>query len=199
MKTLRCFIIMILYFYINNFAFAQSGSYECVLPSSGSSRNQMLKANTRTVAKTGTIKAMAIYAVPNNATSDLAPIWIGNIDNVHNFMSVCSFGLFNLQITVIKKDSLHCFRSDYNMPHDYIFNYQDFVRNVLEQVDSVYDLGQNDNDGPDGIPNSGDDDGYVDAVFFNIINYPDTISQQGTANALVGGDWTSRDTAYIVK
>jgi M6 family metalloprotease-like protein len=37
---------------------------------------------------------------------------------------------------------------------------------ALEAVDSLIDFGLFDNDGPDGIPNSGDDDGYVDAVAF---------------------------------
>lgn len=33
-------------------------------------------------------------------------------------------------------------------------------------VDESLDLGQFDNDGPDGIPNSGDDNGLIDSVFF---------------------------------
>lgn len=39
-------------------------------------------------------------------------------------------------------------------------------RQVLERVDPSIDFAQFDNDGPDGIPNSGDDDGYVDFVAF---------------------------------
>ncbi|HSH45100.1 MAG TPA: M6 family metalloprotease domain-containing protein [Longimicrobiales bacterium] len=39
-------------------------------------------------------------------------------------------------------------------------------RQVLEQVDPSIDFSHFDNDGPDGIPNSGDDDGYVDFVAF---------------------------------
>ncbi|MDZ7779086.1 MAG: hypothetical protein U5R14_03995 [Gemmatimonadota bacterium] len=37
------------------------------------------------------------------------------------------------------------------------------VQQVLES-DPDFDWGRFDNDGPDGIPNSGDDDGYVDAL-----------------------------------
>ena len=40
---------------------------------------------------------------------------------------------------------------------------------ILETItahDATIDFGQFDNDGPDGIPNSGDDDGYVDFVAF---------------------------------
>lgn len=37
---------------------------------------------------------------------------------------------------------------------------------ALRKADSETDFGQFDNDGPDGVPNSGDDDGKVDVVFF---------------------------------
>jgi len=38
-----------------------------------------------------------------------------------------------------------------------------FIKSLLDQLPGV-DWGQYDNDGPDGVPNSGDDDGYVDAL-----------------------------------
>jgi len=37
-------------------------------------------------------------------------------------------------------------------------------REALEAADRVIDFGAYDNDGPDGVPNSGDDDGFVDFV-----------------------------------
>ena len=42
----------------------------------------------------------------------------------------------------------------------------DFLTESLDQADLEIDFTQYDNDGSDGIPNSGDDDGYVDATFF---------------------------------
>ena len=39
-----------------------------------------------------------------------------------------------------------------------------FVAHAVQAADSQIDFGRFDNDGPDGIPNSGDDDGYVDAL-----------------------------------
>ncbi|MBL7027756.1 MAG: M6 family metalloprotease domain-containing protein [Candidatus Marinimicrobia bacterium] len=42
----------------------------------------------------------------------------------------------------------------------------DFMTESLNQADPEIDFTQYDNDGPDGIPNSGDDDGKVDATFF---------------------------------
>lgn len=41
----------------------------------------------------------------------------------------------------------------------------EFIVRILESVDDgSVDWGQFDNDGPDGVPNSGDDDGYVDIL-----------------------------------
>jgi M6 family metalloprotease-like protein len=40
------------------------------------------------------------------------------------------------------------------------------ITQTLTANDAAIDFGQYDNDGPDGIPNSGDDDGYVDFVSF---------------------------------
>jgi len=42
----------------------------------------------------------------------------------------------------------------------------DFLRESLDLADIEVDFSQYDNDGPDGVANSGDDDGYVDACFF---------------------------------
>jgi M6 family metalloprotease-like protein len=40
------------------------------------------------------------------------------------------------------------------------------IQDAIAQLDPILDFSQFDNDGPDGVPNSGDDDGYVDSVFF---------------------------------
>jgi len=39
-----------------------------------------------------------------------------------------------------------------------------YIKEVLQLADPAVNFGTYDNDGPDGIPNSGDDDGYVDFV-----------------------------------
>jgi M6 family metalloprotease-like protein len=41
-----------------------------------------------------------------------------------------------------------------------------YLRDILAKADAQVDFSQFDNDGPDGIPNSGDDDGIVDFVAF---------------------------------
>lgn len=47
---------------------------------------------------------------------------------------------------------------------DAITRMQQGLREALSKVDATVDFSQFDNDGPDGIPNSGDDDGHVDLV-----------------------------------
>jgi len=42
----------------------------------------------------------------------------------------------------------------------------EFMEELLDTFDGSVDFGQYDNDGPDGVPNSGDDDGFVDLVAF---------------------------------
>jgi M6 family metalloprotease-like protein len=49
---------------------------------------------------------------------------------------------------------------------DAINRLQTGFRQALARVDATVDFGQFDNDGPDLIPNSGDDDGYVDMIMF---------------------------------
>ncbi|MCK5381963.1 MAG: immune inhibitor A, partial [Candidatus Latescibacteria bacterium] len=56
--------------------------------------------------------------------------------------------------------------------------------------DGEVDFSEYDNDGPDGLPNSGDDDGYVDMVFINLNSRPkrffDADLQDATGIALLG-------------
>ncbi|MGD8729096.1 MAG: M6 family metalloprotease domain-containing protein, partial [Gemmatimonadota bacterium] len=57
----------------------------------------------------------------------------------------------------------------------------DYIKELLDLQAGV-DWGAFDNDGPDGVPNSGDDDGYVDAL---AVVHP-------TAGAECSGDWPDR-------
>jgi M6 family metalloprotease-like protein len=54
-----------------------------------------------------------------------------------------------------------------------------FLLELLQANDPAVDFGQYDNDGPDGMPNSGDDDGFVDFVAFV---HPETGGECGTTN-----------------
>lgn len=48
---------------------------------------------------------------------------------------------------------------------DYPQNCQKMAEDAVAAVDPYVDFSQYDNDGPDGIPDSGDDDGFVDGLF----------------------------------
>ena len=54
-----------------------------------------------------------------------------------------------------------------------------FLQEILVARDPTVDFGQYDNDGPDGIPNSGDDDGFVDFIAFV---HPEIGGECGTGN-----------------
>ena len=60
-----------------------------------------------------------------------------------------------------------------------------FNREVLKKADREVDFSFFDNDGPDGVPNSGDDDGYVDYLFILVEGeYPGFLP--GTAAGIAG-------------
>ncbi len=61
----------------------------------------------------------------------------------------------------------------------------DLITTTLAANDAAVDFGQYDNDGPDGIPNSGDDDGYVDFVAF-------VQPEEGAECGVSGNIWSHR-------
>ena len=76
--------------------------------------------------------------------------------------------------------------------------YGRFAREVIEAVDADVDLGRYDNDGPDGVANSGDDDGYVDFIFLVSASAPTgfiTEEATGVAQLGLGSDFVSQDRA----
>jgi len=56
---------------------------------------------------------------------------------------------------------------------------REFLQQTLDLNDVAINFAQHDNDGPDGVPNSGDDDGYVDFVAFV---HAETGGECGTSN-----------------
>ena len=73
-----------------------------------------------------------------------------------------------------------------------------FNLEVLTAADADVDFGLFDNDGPDGVPNSGDDDGYVDIVFINLHTAPRNFFMSmadGIASLGLNADYISGDPA----
>ena len=82
--------------------------------------------------------------------------------------------------------------SDSNKPG----SYGQFSRDILSQADGDLDFALFDSDGPDGIANSGDDDGVVDAVFIILDRVPLNFLQgaaTGVASLGLHEDWLTDD------
>ncbi|MCP4230449.1 MAG: M6 family metalloprotease domain-containing protein [bacterium] len=89
----------------------------------------------------------------------------------------------------------------YRTTDDYNYNYNDqnyglswgggaVARKAAELSDPDVDFGDYDNDGPDGVPNSGDDDGYVD--LFLVFHAGPCGSQTGDVNDI----WSHKSSIY---
>ena len=64
----------------------------------------------------------------------------------------------------------------------------DYLVDALQRVDATTNFGQYDNDGPDGVPNSGDDDGFVDVTVFQYVEIA------ASCGAPDPGPWPHRST-----
>ena len=76
--------------------------------------------------------------------------------------------------------------------------YGRFAREIIEAVDADVDFSRYDNDGPDGVANSGDDDGYVDFIFIISASAPPGFIVEeatGVARLGLGNDFVSQDRA----
>lgn len=89
--------------------------------------------------------------------------------SVKTFYREMSRGVFTLDGTVsawlpLPQTAAYYYPSDATDP---VFGRdREFLRDALMAADPAMNFALFDNDGPDGVPNSGDDDGYVDAAAF---------------------------------
>ena len=69
----------------------------------------------------------------------------------------------------------------------------EYMVSALQRMDAYTNFGQYDNNGPDGIPNSGDDDGFVDVAVFQYPEIPASCGGPGVwpHRSRVSG-WTGR-------
>ena len=103
---------------------------------------------------------------------DSLPSWAGSLfdpdrpGSVSHFYREMSFGRLTLRGTVAPRRYLaRGAAADYAAAGPTEFGrYGDFAREILRQVDDDLDLARFDDDGPDGRPDSGDDDGEVDLI-----------------------------------
>ncbi len=116
-----------------------------------------------------------------------------------HFYDTMSFGQLQIEGTVVpKRYASNRPASAYRARVSGEFGrYNEFVQEILRKVDRDVDLRAFDNDGPDGEPDSGDDDGRVDYVFVNVLSAPrDFLLKGATGIANLGGfidDYRSAD------
>ena len=128
----------------------------------------------------------------------LAPEWAeylfdGNPGSVNHYYNEISFG----QITITGK----YLPKRYELPRVssyYSNNLDEYTRDLLDAVDNdeTVDFSMFDNDGPDGIPGSEDDDGYVDFIVLMPMSRPiDFIvgSADGIAELRLQGNYYTSD------
>ena len=131
---------------------------------------------------TGTLNVLVIYAqfrdeagqgerIPSAADRIFDPSLPGSFTHYYDEMS---FGQLRVEGTVLPR------RYTSDLPASAYLSasptergrYGDFAVDILKKVDADVDFGQFDNDGADGLPNSGDDDRAVDYVFLILRSVP---------------------------
>ena len=154
-------------------------------------------------SQTGHIHALTIFAhfaderslgseIPSFATR----IFAEQPSSLTHFYREMSRGQFTLTGEVLPR--WYVARSNADAYAGEESGYGRFAREVIEAVDADVDLGRYDNDGPDGVPNSGDDDGYVDFIFLISASTPTGfITEEATGVARLGlfNDFVSQDRA----
>ena len=157
----------------------------------------------------GTVHSLVLFArFQEEDGSSQPPAWAADLFNrdlpgsLAHFYSEMSNGQFDLRGTSL--DRVYASRgpaSDYLAGgYGQVGAFGRFVSEVLQEADQEVDFGQFDNDGPDGEPNSGDDDGYVDFLFVVMQSTPsrfvisdaDGVEQLGLFNDYITDDESSR-------
>jgi len=157
------------------------------------------------IATSGHVHALTVFARFQDE-EDLAgaavPSFVADLfderlpGSISHFYDEMSRGQFGLSGTVLPRwYAAEKGTGGYTAPNG---DFGDFAREVIEAVDVDIDLGLYDNDGPDGLPNSGDDDGYVDFLFIVTRAAPQGFiidAATGIARLGLGQDYRSNDLA----
>ena len=161
-----------------------------------------------TAQASGTYNALVIFArFSDEATGDVAkPPWADDLFSPNvpgsftHFYDEMSAGSLRVGGQVLPKRyasrlpaATYLARTPGTLGRFATFNLE-----ILEQADVDVDMGLFDNDGPDGMANSGDDDGYVDIVFINLLTVPRDFligSATGLASLGLNSDFLSNDAA----
>ena len=121
-------------------------------------------------SQTGHIHALTIFAhfadeggLGREVPSFAANLFAEQPGSLTHFFREMSRGQFELTGEVLPR--WYASRSNADVYVDAEGDYGRFAREIIQAADADVDFSRYDNDGPDGVPNSGDDDGYVDYIF----------------------------------
>ncbi|MFC1541956.1 T9SS type A sorting domain-containing protein [Candidatus Latescibacterota bacterium] len=128
----------------------------------------------------------------------LAPVWADKIfDNnpgsVPHYCETISFGQIKVTGEYIPKR--------YELPQDssyYVNQLEEYINDLLDLLDNdpTVDFSHFDNDGPDGIPASTDDDGYVDYLALMPMSRPYNFIDKYATGYGYFGEFTTYETHY---
>ncbi len=174
-----------------------ASAFECALPTPAGKRLQVGNS----------LSALVIFAqFAGQGAGSSAPSWSADLFNPSvpgsftHFYNDMSGGLLQVRGRVLPKRYSALDTADAYVAAEGggVGQYGLFNLQVLRQADADSDFGEFDNDGPDGVPNSGDDDGYVDIVFINLHTVPRGFfigSATGLASLGLDADYISNDAA----
>ena len=153
--------------------------------------------------RTGHIHALTIFAhfadeggLGHEVPSFAMEIFADQPGSLTHFYREMSRGQFELTGEVLPR--WYASRSNADVYTGEEGGYGRFAREIIEAVDADVDFSRYDNDGPDGVPNSGDDDGYVDYIFIVSASAPTGFIVEeatGVARLGLGNDFVSQDRA----
>lgn len=134
-------------------------------------------------------------SAPHAATTYAARMFGAGSASVYSLTSLyqeMSRGVFDLTGDVIgwvplPNNALHYYTAPAGLPAQFGNTYA-FMQHTVAGADASVDFGLYDNDGPDGVPNSGDDDGFVDVAAFM---FP-AAGRECNRGALSPGIWAHR-------
>ncbi len=136
---------------------------------------------TRIAASTtGTRRALVLFARFQGAAANPVPSWAADIFNldfpgsISHFYDTMSFGKLQVrgEVGPMVYESARSASAYLSADPSEQGQFGQFSQEILRQADQDIDFAQFDNDGPDGVPNSGDDDGVVDVVFVVLDRVP---------------------------
>ena len=130
----------------------------------------------------GTRRAIALFATfaETDPPSSSPPDWSSDLfdpalpGSFSHFYDTMSFGKLQVRGQVAARTYASAHPAEHYVSADPTQEgrFGAFCQEILEQADADIDFSQYDSDGPDGIANSGDDDGVVDALFIVVGRMP---------------------------